>query len=91
MLWRMEGNKGMGSTHMMSPEWPEKSKRSTSVMLQVEWTSFVCLRRETGALWLKILDDKMSVFTYLKVEHVLCLYITPRLKKKTHPEVMYTA
>lgn len=36
MLWRMEGNKGMGSTHMMSPEWPEKSKRSTSVMLQVE-------------------------------------------------------
>lgn len=76
---------------MMSPEWPEKSKGSTSVMLQVEWTSFVCLRRETGALWLKILDDKMSVFTYLKVEHVLCLYITPRLKKKTHPEVMYIA
>lgn len=51
----------------------------------------MCLRRETGALWLKILDDKMSVFTYLKVEHELCLYITPRLKKKTHPEVMYIA
>lgn len=27
----------MGSTHnMMSPKWPEKSKGSTSVMLQVE-------------------------------------------------------
>lgn len=37
MLWRTEGNKGMGSTHnMMSPEWPEKSKGSTSAMLQVE-------------------------------------------------------
>lgn len=37
MLLRREGNEGMGSTHnMMSPEWPEKSKVSTSVMLWVE-------------------------------------------------------
>ena len=76
---------------MMSPKWPKRARGLLQSCSKLRWTSFVCLRRETGALWLKILDDKMSVFTYLKVEHELCLYITPRLKKKTHPEVMYIA